>query len=71
MSRPVKCADDFLEHNSQGLVNEGYLTAPELDYPRDSGYLHDFYEEDIFYRTQLVKDSEPDIFYYSLPGASG
>ena len=71
VSRTIKCADDFLEYSISGNVTEGYLTAPEIENPRDSGYFLNVYEDVAFYRRVLVKDSEPDIFYYSLPGASG
>lgn len=70
VSRTVKCGDDFNEV-LQGYIQEGFLTAPEVDLPRENGYIGTFYQDFSYSENHLVKDSEPDIFYYSLPSASG
>lgn len=71
ISRTIKCVDDFMEYGSVGNIIEGYLTAPELNAPVDSGYIQMHYNPDEIYTYYQVMDSEPDIFYYSLPVASG
>lgn len=69
VSRTIKCGDDFYEYVPPGgELQEGYITAPEMDYPRDSGYISPACDYNL---AKLRKDSEPDIFYYSFPGASG
>ena len=70
VSRTVKCGDDFNEV-LQAYIQEGFLTAPEVDLPRENGYIGIFCQDFSYCENHLVKDSEPDIFYYSLPAASG
>lgn len=70
ISRTVRCGDDFYEYpesNSNDL-EEGYLDAPEVSGAIDKEY---FKSTSLFFNYKLVKDSEPDIFFYSIPGGSG
>lgn len=65
ISRSVKCYDDFLEYPSE-YQNAGYYDGPEANDPTMSSYYLQTVTQPI-----LIKDSEPDIFYYSFPGGSG
>ena len=70
VSRTVRCGDDFHEYGS-GLDNgieQGYYFAPEAKYPIDKSY---FKSNSLGGNWLLVKDSEPDIFFYSIPNSSG
>lgn len=66
ISRSIKCSDDFAEFYSHAGITQGYYKGPEAN-PYDKRY----YENKYPYSFKLIIDSEPDIFYYSLPGASG
>jgi YD repeat-containing protein len=69
ISRSIRCGDDFHEYTPPGGdLREGYVTAPEVYFPRDSGYITGAYDYNL---PTLRKDSEPDIFFYSIPTASG
>lgn len=75
VSRTIKCGDDFNEI-SQPYIQEGYYTATGIELPRERGYFQMFYSDGnlgimVNGTNKLVKDSEPDIFYYSLPNHSG
>ncbi|MCC8185980.1 MAG: SUKH-4 family immunity protein [Bacteroides sp.] len=71
ISRTVKCYDDFLEYGHPTLpVEQGYYTGPEITDGTDSGYYVLMWNGSQYINV-LVIDSEPDVFYYSLPGASG
>lgn len=61
VSRSIKCFDDFLEYPS-GYQSAGYYDGPEANDPTLGSY---------YLQQTLIKDSEPDIFYYSFPGGSG
>jgi len=67
ISRSIRCGDDFHEYIPPGgELKEGYFTAPEITEPVDKSYIGTADME-----TVLLKDSEPDIFFYSIPGTSG
>lgn len=63
ISRTVKCGDDFQEHASPNGLAKGYFETPEAKEPISNA--------DFFWSGQesrLKGDSEPDLFFYSLPG---
>lgn len=62
ISRTVKCIDDFSEFGGFGPIMRGYYTGPEISYANI---------EDHFSIDELKVDSEPDIFTFNLPHASG
>lgn len=66
ISRTVKCGDDFQEHAAPNGFYKGYLEMPEAKAPYDRGYFNVGTEG-----TTLLADAEPDLFFYSLPGAGG
>lgn len=71
ISRTIKCADDFLEQTPPGSnINQGYYSGPEANNPYDNQYYTTVGGEGIA-KSALLIDSEPDIFSYSLPNASG
>ncbi len=71
ISRTVKCYDDFLEYNHPLYpVKQGYYNAPEITDSTDPSYYTVAWNGSQFVNV-LIIDSEPDIFYFSLPGASG
>ena len=66
ISRTVKCGDDFQEHASPYGLSKGYFETPEAKEPISNA--------DFFWSGQescLKGDSEPDLFFYSLPGGGG
>jgi len=67
ITRSVKHVDDFLEYplRSQGFLNKGYFDVTE----KWSGIYPDY--NYIGYRGYITCDTEPDIYYYSLPNESG
>ena len=67
ISRTVKCADDFQEHANPNGTYNGYFSAPEA-IPNN---YNQFVEGSLFVPKHLYGDSEPDVFYYSLPGNAG
>lgn len=68
VSRTVKCGDDFHEYPSYDGIDEGYLDAPDLD----SIVSMDYFRGNLMSGNySLAKDSEPDVFFYSIPGSSG
>jgi len=77
ISRTIKCVDDFLEYpSSVGYITEGYYASPDMTYRYD---VFDHYIGSVPYTNRtyftadgsLFVDSQPDLFYYSLPGTSG
>lgn len=71
ISRTVRCGDDLFENYPPGNIREGYLTASDVTMPESSGYFIKRNYDVAWYRTFLIKDSEPDIFYFSANGTSG
>lgn len=76
ISRTAKGIDDFLEYGqdpSYPYYTTGYYDAPDI-----SNYMN-FYEYEMYdngtgipaLRINKVIDTEPDIFYYSIPGYNG
>lgn len=71
ISRSVQCYDDFLEYPYPGVdVEKGYYEDSDITNPASSEY-YSYRYTDSGMKLQLVKDSEPDIFYYSFLGYSG
>ncbi|MDL2212980.1 hypothetical protein LJC29_03330 [Bacteroides sp. OttesenSCG-928-N06] len=78
ISRTIKCTDDlyYMDH-SNGLSFEGYYKGPEIAGqnimpPYEYEYDSPFYQMYGAGGNILLKvDTEPDIFYYSFPEASG
>lgn len=71
ITRTVKCSDDFNEFPSYTKMSEGYLDAPNIP-PASADYFLWIYKYAAYVESiTLKKDSEPDIFFYSVPGASG
>lgn len=71
ISRTVKCYDDFLEYTYPGKsLRAGYYDGPEANNPTVNDYFTTIYDGTVA-RKELITDSEPDIFSYSLPGLSG
>ena len=72
VSRTIKCGDDFYEVD-QPYIHEGYYTETGIEMPRENGYFQYYYYNGEFFqgKNKLVKDSEPDIFYYTMPQCSG
>lgn len=70
VSRTVRCGDDFYEYSESNSndLNEGYLDAPEVSGTIGEEY---FKATTLSGGYKLSKDSEPDIFFYSIPGSSG
>lgn len=70
ITRTVKCGDDFHEYGAghDNGMEQGYYFAPEAKAPIDKSY---FKSTTLGSNWLLVKDSEPDIFFYCIPGASG
>lgn len=70
VSRTVKGGDDFHEYGNgqDNGMEQGYYFAPEARTPIDKSY---FKSNSLGANWLLAKDSEPDIFFYSIPGASG
>ena len=66
ISRTVKCGDDFLEHSGPHSLHYGYFEVCEASEPISNP---DFFWTDKEFC--LMSDSEPDLYFYSLPGASG
>lgn len=77
ISRSIKCVDDFLEYNSvrKGFfgINKGYYGSAGTSTSDMTTYnlvfkcpLHELPCGDDIYATDLVVDSEPDIFSVSL-----
>ena len=66
ISRTVKCGDDFQEHSAPNGLAKGYFETPEASEPISTT---DFFWTNLEYC--LMGDSEPDLYFYSLPGASG
>lgn len=75
ISRTANCTDDFLMGSvdpDHSFVNEGYYTAPEQDLIFQTHYDPPYSPtQGNFGNYNLIYDSEPDIFYYNLPGMSG
>lgn len=71
VSRSVQCYDDFLEYSYPGVgVTKGYYDDSDITSPTSSEYYSYIYTAEGM-RMQLIKDSEPDIFYFSFLGYSG
>lgn len=71
ISRTVKCYDDFLEYTYPGKsLRAGYYNGPEANNPTVNDYFQTVFDGTVA-RKELITDSEPDIFSYSLPGFSG
>lgn len=70
ITRTVKCGDDFYEYGAghDNGIEEGYYFAPEAKAPIDKSY---FKTNNLGASWLLVKDSEPDVFCYCIPGSSG
>lgn len=68
VSRTVRCSDDFHEYldSYENGIEQGYYDAPEAMAPLDESYFSVSGSD-----VKLKKDSEPDIFFYSIPGGSG
>lgn len=77
ISRSIKCVDDFLEYNRvrKGFfgIDQGYYGSATKDYSEMTTYglvykcpVHSLPCGDDIYATDLVVDSEPDIFSVSL-----
>ena len=78
ITRTLKCADDFMEHHASDCqFVYGFFDRP--NWPRldiiDGDYYRSIASQGSFgtvNRTYyLCADSEPDIFFYSIPGCSG
>lgn len=72
VSRSVKGRDDFLEY-ATGDIEKGYYKDADIA-NISSDYYYNVYSVGgnlQVLRKSLKIDTEPDIFYYSLPGASG
>ncbi|WP_140487127.1 RHS repeat protein [Flavobacterium sp. GSA192] len=74
ISRTTNCVDDFLngdetDYNHPTVIG-GYYTTPEHDAVSQTHY-----DPPISYympmESRLIYDTEPDIFYYNLPGING
>lgn len=71
ISRSVQCYDDFLERSYPGInVEKGYYDDKDITNPASPEYYNYIYTSEGL-KLQLVKDTEPDIFYYSFLGYSG
>lgn len=71
ISRTLKCYDDFNEYTYPGIfVKSGYYTGPEVSNPELSS-LYTTTMEGSAVKKVLVVDSEPDVFSFTYPGASG
>nr|WP_315417567.1 hypothetical protein [uncultured Pedobacter sp.] len=68
ISRSIKGGDDFLEY-LDAYTLAGYYKDQDLDNPSDNQRY--YLGTPGFGNNRLIYDTEPDIFYYSLPGASG
>lgn len=70
VTRTIKCGDDFHEYGSghDNGMEQGYYFAPEAKAPIEKSY---FRSNSLGASWLLVKDSEPDIFFYSIPGSAG
>lgn len=83
ITRTVKCADDFMEYYVSGCQYVyGYLQKqdwPDLSVWPDYNYYgsigHQYYIPNVgiqnYQEYYLKVDSEPDIFFYNVPGNSG
>lgn len=71
ITRTVKCYDDFNEYIYPGIsVRSGYNEGVEVNDPTLSSLYTNIFDGTTI-RKQLIVDSEPDIFSYSLPGVNG
>lgn len=70
ISRTIKCGDDFHETSNSDGLNTGYLSAPAINPNGDYDGKQQL-QELIDDNKILMVDSEPDIFFYSLPDANG
>jgi YD repeat-containing protein len=74
ISRSVNCVDDFLIYPDPNRISigQGYYDAPE-----QSSIFQTYYDPPINNAWQagsdyrLLYDTEPDLFYYNLPGING
>lgn len=74
ISRTVKCADDFIEYSSsyEFIRNGFYTDTKDITNPLDQYYYTYTFDINNVIRPYLKVDSEPDIFFYTLPnGVSG
>lgn len=75
ITRTVKCFDDFKEYEyPPSSIKKGYYEGPEVDNPLSEElyvYNIDAVPGAVKIEKKLGVDSEPDIFCFSLPGASG
>ena len=79
ISRSVKCIDDFDEYGMSSISNSSNgwyyedipLANPIYDDGESTTYNSTFFEMMNGTNNMQIVDSEPDIFYYSLPGLSG
>lgn len=75
ISRSVNCTDDFLRGGTQDpnhpFVQTGYFYAPEQDSIFETHYDPPYSPTSLSENYFLACDSEPDVFFYNLPGMSG
>ena len=71
INRTIKCGDDFYEYSPTNHIEEGYLTAPEVNEINYAELLGHYYLQEFTIIYYLKADSEPDIFSYSLPNVKG
>jgi len=70
ISRTVKGYDDFLEYPAPSIL-KGYYEDQDIQNVNSDYYYDYYFVNTVQVRRRLKFDTEPDIFYYSLPGASG
>ena len=68
ITRTVVCEDDLGEFGGNDRAHGGFITTPTL---RDSTVFDENKDFWWFDDGELRVDSEPDIFYFSIPGANG
>ncbi len=68
VSRTVRCSDDFHEYSdSYEDIVQGYYDGPEAYPPLQD----DYFSSELLGNTKLLIDSEPDVFFYSIPSGGG
>lgn len=78
ITRTIKCADDFMEHkSSDSQFVYGFFDKTEWlnEAVIDGNYYRSIISQgnfnDAFRQYYLCTDSEPDVFFYSIPSCSG